>query len=91
MSESILNSIVDNIVQCEQQNIVPARSEQCCSMLLSTLNKLFIFTPLQEYDFDVIYRPGVQNLADTLSRLPTKTPQRNMESSEIREKSFLRD
>ena len=35
---------------------------------------------LQEYNFDVIYRPGVQNLADPLSRLPTETPQSNMEA-----------
>lgn len=35
---------------------------------------------LQEYDFKVDYRPGKQNLADSLSCLPTKLPQSNMEA-----------
>ena len=44
---------------------------------------------LQEYDFDVIYRPGVQNLADPLSRLPTKTSRSNMESCGDRFVNYL--
>ena len=34
----------------------------------------------QDYDFTRVYQPGPQNLADTLSQLPNKTPRSNMES-----------
>jgi hypothetical protein len=44
---------------------------------------------LQEYDFTVIYRPGPQNLADALSRLPNKTPRSNMESCADRYVHYL--
>ena len=35
---------------------------------------------LQEYDFKVVYRPGKHNLADSLTRLPTKLPRSNIEA-----------
>lgn len=44
---------------------------------------------LQEYDFTVIYRPGPQNLADALSRLPNKIPRSNMESCADRYVHYL--
>ena len=44
---------------------------------------------LQEYDFTVIYRPGTQNLADALSRLPNKTTRSNMESCADRYVHYL--
>ena len=44
---------------------------------------------LQEYDFIVKYRPGPQNLADALSRLPNKTPRSNMESCADRHVHYL--
>jgi len=34
----------------------------------------------QEYDFQVVYRPGSNNIADPLSRLSIQVPQSNMES-----------
>jgi hypothetical protein len=39
-----LNSIAHNVVQCGQKNIVQACPQQHCSLLLSILNKLGIFT-----------------------------------------------
>ena len=44
---------------------------------------------LQEYDFTIKYRPGPQNLADALSRLPNKTPISNMESCDDRHVHYL--
>lgn len=36
---------------------------------------------LQEYDFNVVYRPGISNLADPLSRLPKDANTRNRRSN----------
>ena len=44
---------------------------------------------LQEYDFKVVYRPGKHNLADSLSHLPTKLPQSNMETCANRYVHYL--
>ena len=44
---------------------------------------------LQEYDFTVIYRPGPQNLADALSRLPNNNLRSNMESCADRYVHYL--
>ena len=47
------------------------------------------FLRLQEYDFTVIYRPGPQNLADPLSRLPIKTQRSTKEGTADRHVSYL--
>ena len=44
---------------------------------------------LQEYNFTVIYRPGPQNLADALSRLPNNNLRSNMESCADRYVHYL--
>lgn len=44
---------------------------------------------LQEYDFKVVYRPGANNLADSLSRLPTPAPRSNMEACADRYVHYL--
>lgn len=44
---------------------------------------------LQEYDFKVVYRPGKDNLADPLSRLPTKLPRSNTEACADRYVHYL--
>ena len=44
---------------------------------------------LQEYDFKVVSRPGKHNLADSLSRLPTKLPRSNMEACADRYVHYL--
>jgi len=44
---------------------------------------------LQEYDFQVVYRPGSNNIADPLSRLSIQVPRSNMESCADRFVHFL--
>ena len=44
---------------------------------------------LQEYDFKVVYRPGSQNLADSLSRLKPKQPPSNRSNSADRYVNLL--